>query len=115
MCLGPGSRTFQADIINFSRIAPTLAAAKAALQSLVKTGEPVQKFKEAVKDLEKKDLVEFKVHERDVQQMNSLLGKYVNALLANIDHCFESTPILSSLALFDPMLMLSWPNMAMKK
>ena len=99
------SRAFQSNIVNFSRIQPTLEAAH-DLQSLAATKAPIHRFKTFVNLMNEKDLLDFQVKDSTYKDMETLMVKYVDALTENINLRFDgSIPLLQTFSIFNPILL----------
>ena len=102
------SKAFQRSVVNFSRMKPCVDSAKAALKEIQRSQSPIEEFKSATEKLKEADLLDFEVPDRVVEDMKSLLVKYTDALMKNIDDRFkESMPVVTALSIFDPLLMPS--------
>ncbi|CAB4013808.1 zinc finger 862-like, partial [Paramuricea clavata] len=82
-----------------------LHSAKNTLKDLQTSLSPVDDFKSATEKLTEAGLLDFEVPDRAVEEMKTMLVKYTNALIRNLDDRFkESLPVLTALSIFDPML-----------
>ena len=69
---------------------------------------PVDDFKSATEKNKEAGLLDFEVPDRVLKEMKTKLVNYTNALIRNMDDCFkESLPVVTTLSIFDPLLMPS--------
>ncbi|XP_070545983.1 uncharacterized protein [Ptychodera flava] len=96
------SKSFQRGNVDFSHIKPRIEYTKDKLQQVVETKTPITKLRQELeRDVE--SMSEMNLTPHITQQLESLLVKYVNKLVENIDNRFEqSLPILTSFTVFDP-------------
>lgn len=99
------SKAFQRSLVSFSRLKPCLDSAKAALKELQTSLSPVDHFKDAAKKLDENNLLQFEIPDRVVEEMKTMLVRYTDSLIRNIDDRFKaSLPVVTSLSIFDPLL-----------
>lgn len=99
------SKTFQQGSVNLSGVAPALSYTKDSLDEIVRTENPIKELEKEVSDLGRYETLEWTPSSWQINELKSLLGKYVTALKENIDNRFAVTlPVLSDFDVFNPLL-----------
>lgn len=98
------SKTFQKGTTDFSRIGPSIDHTKDKLDEIRESMAPVSRLYADIQPGGRLGICEMEVTDCQIETAKSLLVQYIDVLKRNLDRRFEeSLPVLSALAVLDPL------------
>ena len=103
--LGDLSRRFQKGSVSFAAILPAINMTKDSLQSVLENDTPMENLRQDI-DSFTDMCADIKMNQKEAKELESLMEKYTQALIDNIDRRFQdSSEVLAAFSIFDPVVM----------
>ena len=97
------SRIFQRDSLSFSSIIPEVNATKEKLDKVLAEETPLTRLQTDIDSFTNMS-AELSLSRNQIQEIQTLFDKYINALKSNIDKRFaDSSEVIASFSIFDPL------------